>query len=193
MFFYVNGESGFNQDLVNIARLQAQAATALTMLYGAEAGVETTPIYGKFAFYENHMASFALVLSAGIGATSTRVQLRPSSDQGPATFGDTGYKFLGNVGGGFRVKLGEHIAIRLEVRDLVYTAKVDTVNGCTEDDLVAIEGGGNPSSAGCNPGKFATAADGSQPDVPLAKALLKTPSSDVLNQVNFFGGVAYVF
>ena len=29
--------------------------------------------------------------------------------------------------------------------------------------------------------------------VPLARALVKTPSSDVLNQVLFFGGVAYVF
>jgi outer membrane beta-barrel protein len=186
-FFYLNGESSFNEDLVNIARLQAQAATALTMVWGAEAGVEATPIYGKFAFYETRMAHFALVLNAGVGITQTRVQLRPSSDQGPATYGDTGFKFLGNVGGGFRVKFGEHWVVRLEVRDLIYTASVNSINGCNEDDLTALAGGADAQSSGCNAQKF---ADG---DIPLAKALIKTPSSDVLNQVEFYGGVAYVF
>ena len=83
-YFYVNGESSFNEDLVNIARLQAQAATALTMIWNVEAGVEAAPIYGKFAFYDGNMASFSLVLDAGLGVAQTRVQLRPSSvdDQG---------------------------------------------------------------------------------------------------------------
>ena len=40
----------------------------------------------------------------------------------PARFGDTGTKFLGPVGGGFRVQFGDSMAVRLEVRDLVYTA-----------------------------------------------------------------------
>lgn len=191
-FFYLNGESQFNEDLVNIARLQAQAATALTMLWGATAGVEAKPIYGKFAFYENQMASFALVLNAGVGVAQTRVQLRPRTelDDGTikdATFGDTGFKFLGSVGGGFRVKFGEHWALRLEVRDLVYTARVDSVNGCTEDDLVQIVSNGDAINASCKPDKF------DEGDSALAKALLKVPSSDVLNQVSFYGGVAYIF
>ena len=197
-WFYVNGESSFNEDLVNIARLQAQAATALTMIWNVEAGVEAAPIYGKFAFYEGNMASFALVIDAGVGVGQTRVQLRPSSvdDAGNtinATFGDTGYRFLGNVGGGFRVRFGEHWVARLEVRDQVYTAAVSSVNGCDAEDLEQLVAGGAPVNASCNPAKFATAADGSQPDIPLARALVKTPSSDVLNQVLFFGGVAYVF
>jgi outer membrane beta-barrel protein len=194
-YFYVNGESSFNEDLVNIARLQAQAATALTMIWNVEAGVEAAPIYGKFAFYDGNMASFSLVLDAGLGVAQTRVQLRPSSvdDQGnetSASFGDTGFRFMGNVGGGFRVRFGEHWVARLEIRDQVYTASVTSVNGCDAQDLDQIQ---SPVNSSCDPTKFATDANGSQPDVALARALVKTPSSDVLNQVLFFGGVAYVF
>jgi outer membrane beta-barrel protein len=200
-FFYSNGESSFNEDLVRIARLQAQAATALTMQWGGEVGIEATPIYGKFAFYEGTMASFSLVFNAGVGITSTRVQLRPSdpgngADIAPsdAVFGDTGFKFLGNVGGGFRIKVGEHFAIRLEVRDLVYTASVSSVNGCDASDLDSIIAHGGALNASCKADKFPTdAATGEQPDASLAKALLKVPSSDVLNQVAFYGGVAYIF
>jgi hypothetical protein len=75
----------------------------------------------------------------------------------------------------------------------VYTAAVSSVNGCDATDLEQLVAGGTPVNASCDPTKFATAPDGSQPDIPLARALVKTPSSDVLNQVLFFGGVAYVF
>lgn len=186
-YFYLNGESAFNEDLVINAQLQAQAATALTMVWNAEAGVEATPIYGKFAFYEKHMAQFSLVLDAGLGLAQTRVQLRPAVDTNPATFGDTGLRFMGNVGGGFRIRVGEHWALRLEVRDQVYTAAVNTVNGCNSEDLEQIVLGSPPVNASCKPEKFA------EGDPQLARALVKVPSSDVLNQINFYGGVAYIF
>ena len=195
-WFYVNGESSFNEDLVNIARLQAQAATALTMIWNAEAGVEAAPIYGKFAFYEGHMASFSLVLDAGLGVAQTRVQLRPSGEDSPATFGDTGFRFMGNVGGGFRVRFGEHWTMRLEVRDQVYTAAVSSVNGCDSADLDQLSRSSAPVNASCDPTKFAPDPNNPSapsPDFALAKALVKTPSSDVLNQLLFFGGIAYVF
>ena len=159
------------------------------MQYGGEAGVEATPIYGKVAFYEGHMAYFSVVLNAGVGAGDTRVQLRPSSTSGPSTFGDTGWRFLGNVGGGFRVKLGEHVAIRLEIRDLVYSASVSSIDGCNENDLEQITSNGSPTSASCAAKNFTDP----QGDPVLAKALLKTPSSDVLNQVTAFAGLAYIF
>jgi outer membrane beta-barrel protein len=186
-YYYVNGESAFNEDLVNIAQLQAQAATALTMIWNAEAGVEATPIYGKIAFYENHMAQFSLVLDAGLGLAQTRVQLRPATTDRAASFGDTGLRFMGNVGGGFRIRVGEHWAVRLEVRDQVYTAAVNTVNGCKSEDLEQIVSGGQPVNASCNVNKFA------EGDPALARALVKVPSSDVLNQINFYGGIAYIF
>ena len=47
--------------------------------------------------------------------------------------------FLGSVGGGFRVQLGNSFAVRAEVRDLVYTARVDRVDGCNLSDFEKME------------------------------------------------------
>jgi hypothetical protein len=52
-------------------------------------------------------------------------------------------------------------------------------------------------SPGCQVGRF----EGTDPrsgnsrllDVPLARALVETPTSDVLNNVGFYAGFAYVF
>ncbi len=196
LFNYVNQESAFNQELIRSGRQQAQAATALLMQYGAVAGVEVTPMYGKFAFYEGVLGHFTFVLNAGAGAGSTRIQLRPDTDgcatgQGeclPASFGDTGFKFLGQVGAGFRVFLGERVALRLEVRDLIYTARVDKINGCTHDDIDALDKGLAATSASCNAAAFANDAD-----MPLARKLLEETSSDVLNNISFYGGVSFLF
>src|SRR5262249_51620187 len=98
-------------------------------------GVEVTPLYGKFAFFDSTLAQFQVVLSGGAGIGSTRHLLRPAASDKPASFGDTGDKFLGSVGGGFRVQIGDRVAFRLEVRDLVYTARVDHVNGCSAGEL----------------------------------------------------------
>jgi len=198
-YFYVNQESSFNDDLINIAQVTAQAATALTMQWNAEAGIEAEPIYGKFAFYKGYMASFAIVLDAGLGLAKTRVELAPSSfdsdnNSVPAIFGDTGFRFMGNVGGGFRVRFGEHWVMRLELRDQVYTAAVSSVNGCISDDLHELTGHGTQVNGGCQPDKFPVDANGDRTaSWSLANSLVKTPSSDVLNQLLFFGGVAYVF
>ena len=140
---WYSNESVFNLELIDKVREQAQAASALLLVWGAQAGVEVTPLYGKFAFYDNHLLQFSLVLSGGAGIGSTRVLIRPDvvnevdgqQRTVPARFGDTGSKFLGSVGGGFRVQFGDSMALRLEVRDLVYTARVDRVDGCNLQDF----------------------------------------------------------
>ena len=139
LYNWFNDESAFNGELINKVRLTAQAATSLLLTWGALAGVEVTPIYGKFAFYEDNLAHFSVVLNGGAGFGTTRLQLKDANDAGPATFGDTGVRFLGSVGAGFRVQLGDRFALRLEVRDLVYTARVDSVNGCNVEDLGAMD------------------------------------------------------
>jgi outer membrane beta-barrel protein len=200
IYNYWNRVSGFNQELIDKGHQQAQAATALLLQYGAVAGVEITPIYGKFAFYQGTLAHFSFVLSAGAGAGSTRIQLQGDQQTGcgpgtdtpdcrTATFGDTGFKFVGSVGAGFRVLLGDRVAIRLEVRDLIYTARVDKINGCTYEDLVSIYSGGNPVNGSCSgEDAFGSVADRNQ-----AQALLKQTSSDVLNNVSFYAGVSFLF
>lgn len=198
-------ESGFSQELVDKVSQEPLAANSLLLVWGIQAGVEVTPIYGKFVFYERHLVRLGVVVNGGVGLGSTRHQLKPSDASGPATYGDTGLKFLGSVGGGFRVQLGERFAIRLEVRDQLYTAHVDRVNGCNADDLSAmaarIDQGqgvtGAAVSSGCDVARF----DGIDPktnynrnnDVPLALGLVSSPSSDVRNNVGFYAGMAFVF
>jgi outer membrane beta-barrel protein len=211
-------ESAFNTELIQKVRAEAQAATSLLNTWGALAGVEVTPIYGKFALFQNNLAHFSIVLSGGVGLGGTRHQLKPPTearaatatmaavDASPATYGDTGLRFLGGLGGGFRLQLGKHVAFRLEVRDVVYTARVDAINGCSTGDLRAMDqatrNGMKPStanvSASCNVSTFEgvdpkTGRNRSE-DVPLANNLVKAPiSSDVLNNLGLYIGVSALF
>jgi outer membrane beta-barrel protein len=204
--WYTN-ESGFNRELIVKVREEAQAASSLLLTMGAVAGVEVTPFYGKFAFYDGLLGQFTFVVNGGVGAGVTRHQLRPELQGRAATYGDTGTKLLGSVGAGFRFLLGDRFAIRLEVRDLVYTARVDQVNGCTAGDLSAMNelvtagatslSGRVTVSPGCKLERF----EGTDTrtgvnrvlDVPLAKALVEQPSSDALNNVGIYAGFAILF
>jgi outer membrane beta-barrel protein len=199
--WYAN-ESSFNRELIDKVRSEAQAASSLLLAWGMIGGVEVTPFYGKFSFLDAHLLQFSLVLNGGAGIGSTRHQLRPDSpgNQG-ATFGDTGNRFLGSIGGGVRVQFGDRFALRAEVRDLVYTAKVDSVNGCSESDLstmndlvvnqgVSDVAGTAQVSGSCQVDRFT--GDSAQ-DVPRAYGLVKTPSSDALNNLGFYAGMSWLF
>ncbi|ADO71626.1 outer membrane beta-barrel domain-containing protein [Stigmatella aurantiaca] len=206
-------ESDFNLELIDKVREQAQAASSLLLQWGAQAGVEVTPLYGKFAFYDNTLAQFSVVLSGGAGVGGTRHLIRPevSNQVGgetfsvPARFGAAGNKFLGSVGGGFRLQIGDSYAVRLEVKDLIYTARVDRVDGCNLADFEQMEAArvsndpfeGLPLSSGCKFQKF----DGVDPktrknyreDIILGRDLVEEPSSDVLNNVSFYAGFSVLF
>ncbi|NTX13584.1 outer membrane beta-barrel domain-containing protein [Myxococcus sp. CA051A] len=206
-------ESDFNLELIDKVREQAQAASSLLLVWGAQAGVEVTPLYGKFAFLDDKLAQFSLVLSGGAGVGSTRHLIRPEVSNEvdgqrynvPARFGDTGNKFLGSVGGGFRLQFGESYALRLEVRDLIYTARVDKVDGCNLADFETLEAaraGGQEFSSlqlsgSCKYEKF----DGVDPktkknyreDIILGRDLVAEPSSDVLNNISFYAGFSFLF
>jgi outer membrane beta-barrel protein len=199
---YIASESSFNEELVNKGRLQAQAATALATYLGATGGVEVTPIYGKFAFYKETLAHFSLVLNAGIGAGLTRVEIippvscdpaDPNCTNSPAAYGETGLKFMGSVGGGFRIYLGEKITLRLEVRDIIYTAQVNTINGCDAGDISNLKGGGSPNNSSCNSNAFNNPPNLRNNQLAIALSMLQQSSSDVLNNITFFAGVSWIF
>lgn len=207
---WYNSESSFNGELVDKFRIEAQAATSLLWTWGALGGVEVVPFYGKFAWFEGTLVQFSIVLNGGAGAGGTRHQLKPqSTDAGgtvrPATFGDTGVRFMGSLGAGFRLQLGSRFAFRLELRDVVYTARVERVNGCDVTDLRAMDAAlrsgkldfsSVQTGAGCQVGKFeGTDQNGNirRQDVPLALALVKQPSSDVLNNVGVYVGASFLF
>jgi hypothetical protein len=172
-------------------------------------GVEAMPFYGKFVWFENSLVHFSLVINGGAGAGSTRLQLKPFNDCSNSqstcfpdpTYGDMGWRFMAEIGGGFRVQLGKWVAIRIELRDLLYSARVDSVNGCSAADLKAMDTvltAGQPVnkanvSGGCDITRFEGSDSNGRArslDVPLAYGLVKTPSSDVLNNVGVYLGVS---
>jgi outer membrane beta-barrel protein len=210
---WYSNESRFNLELIDKVREQAQAASSLLLVWGAQAGVEVTPLYGKFAFYDNQLAQFSLVISGGAGFGGSRHLIRPEVDNQvdgetfkvPARFGSAGTKFLGSVGGGVRLQFGDSYALRLEVKDIVYTARVDRVDGCNLGDFEKMEAArasnepftGLGLSGGCQFQKF----DGVDPDtkknyredIILGRDLVSEPSSDVLNNVSFYAGFSILF
>jgi outer membrane beta-barrel protein len=207
---WYNAESGFNAELVEKVRAEAQAATSLLWTWGVMSGVEVTPLYAKFAFFEGTLANFSVVLSGGAGVGGTRHQLKPESvaadgSVSPATYGNTGARFMASLGAGFRLQLGQRFAFRLEVRDVVYTAKVDSVNGCNATDLKAMDDklrAGQPIESAavggsCNVSSFTGTDPNSgyrrSNDVPLALNLVRLPSSDVLNNVGLYIGASFLF
>jgi len=194
LYHYLGRESAFNQELIDKGHLQAQAASALLLQAGLLGGVEIAPVYGKFTLADRLLGHFSLVVSAGAGVGTTRIQLWSQRDEctdaascRPSSFGDTGLKFLGSIGAGMRVLLAERFLMRLEVRDVVFTARVDEINGCGVEDLENIERG-HPPGTQCRPGDFAH-----DDDRHTALGRLQETSSDVLNQVLVFAGVGFLF
>jgi outer membrane beta-barrel protein len=195
-------ESAFNQELANRASVEAQAASSLLWTWGIVGGVEVTPVYGKFALFEATLVQSDLVVNGGAGIGGTRHLLKPGSEGSPASYGDTGTRFLGSLGAGFRVRLGQHFALRLEVRDVVYTARVAAVFGCGAGDLEAMLSAASPEAASvgsrCDLAAFKKASGAHlSTDLNLALNLVRgdngVPSSDVLNNVGLYLGASFTF
>jgi outer membrane beta-barrel protein len=186
----------FSDELLTSYSLTPQAANQLLLRWAAGIGVEMAPIYGKFAFYSDKLAQFAIYVRAGGGITDTRLELVPPTrnDDGtisPAVYGDTGLKLMGTFGIGARVYLTHRLAIRAEIRDQVLTARVSEINGCDADDLEALSAGGASASvkSGCDKGAFSDPARQAGP----GKALIEKPSSDVVNNIAAVLGVSVLF
>jgi outer membrane beta-barrel protein len=205
---WYNAESNFSSELADKLRVTPQAATALLWTWGALGGVEVTPLYGKFAIFENALARFSFIVNGGLGAGGTRVQLKPASvasngSFSPATYGDTGPRFMASLGAGFRLQLGERFTLRLEVRNVVYTARVERINGCSVSDITKMEtasNGGRPFPTDlpqeCRTDEFQGVDDSGYArsrNLSLARQLVQNPSSDVLNNVGLYLGASVLF
>lgn len=181
-----NAESAFNASLVENYRVEAQAAASLLWTWGVFGGVEVEPFLAKFTLLNGPLVHFGVVLGGGVGAGGTRHQLKPQTAT-PASYGDTGPRFMGTFAAGFRLALGRHFTVRLDVRDVAYSARIDKVNGCSLPALTdLIERPGVQESAECR--GFPTQVDAS-----LARALVRTPGSAVLHNVGLYVGAGFVF
>jgi outer membrane beta-barrel protein len=209
---WYSAEARFNQELVDKTQTQAQAATSLLLVFNAMAGIEVAPLYGKFAFFENSLVTFDFVVNGAFGFGGTRHQLKgqtvtAAGSLSAPSYGDTGLRLMGSIGAGFRVHIAQRFSVRLEVRDIVYTARVERVNGCTASDLTAMNtiasmatGERDPRAAtvssGCNKDSFSGEDDAREPKsraLPLALNLVRNPTSDVLNNIGVYLGASFVF
>ena len=184
-------ETSLQTELRDKAQLQPPSAPSILTRHYAVLGFEMSPIYGKLAFYEGAMMSFNLIVTAGGGVADTAVQLLGAdSDRGHQVTAHAGLRAAGLVGAGFRVHLADDWMIRAEVRDLVYSARITRLNGCTADDLSAVAGTGGAVSESCRVEWFDP--DYLGVDGQIAKSRTDG-SSDTINQISAYVGVSYLF
>jgi hypothetical protein len=206
---FVDESNGFADGLVNAAREVPKGSMPLVVLNGGVlAGLEVSPMLGKLVLFQSHLAQFSLVLNAGAGVGWRRVELKQSLSctsgaiacSTDSTYGDLGLNFLAGLGGGLKVQLGNLIAVRLELRDLIYPGTFNTINGCNRADLLALDAplvAGPPPkglSSGCNVAAFSgIAADGRSRtlDVPIANGLITAPPPNaVINNLGVYFGAS---
>src|SRR5205814_385827 len=129
-WFPYSVQSTLSEELLTKADEAPLTAEAFLLQGDAVAGLELMPIYGKLNVFDGKILRLGFYLNAGIGGAKTRLQLRPSTDPNGRSFGDTGYRPMAALGGGFRVFVSEQFTVRLEVRDFAYSGYVSKVNGC---------------------------------------------------------------
>jgi outer membrane beta-barrel protein len=190
--YYVRGvQSAFTEEeLIQKAKQQPFTASALLLKYEGHAGIELSPIYGKFAFFDQSVVQFGFYLGSAFGVGDTRVQLRPAdpNTKRDRTFGETGPRPVGIFNAGFRMFFSEHIAFKAEIRDTIFSDEVTRINGCSSQDLVKVQSNGAVSTT-CDKTKFLDrAADGA-----IAADLVNQPSSDVLNIIAFAASISVLF
>jgi outer membrane beta-barrel protein len=187
-------QSGFTEELVTKAHQAPLAADALLLQGAALAGLELMPVYGKINLFDGKILRLGLYLNAGLGAGKTRLQLRPSDSIAGRSFGDTGVRPVASLGAGFRVFISERFTVRLELRDLVYSAYVSKVNGCDytdanhlgDDPAYSVKDGCSVSAFGSTPAEIKTNAR-------YAADQIKESSADVVNNLAAYAGLSYLF
>jgi outer membrane beta-barrel protein len=189
-------QSALTEELAAKVDQQPMAANALLLQGDALAGLELMPIYGKISVFDGKVLRLGFYVNAGLGVAKTRLQLRPSDAVGGRSFGDTGFRPEAGLGLGVRIFTGDRFTLRLELRDRVYSAYVSKVNGCTVQDARAIRGNGS-AATGLSPGCSASSFGGSEQDIKSgagsAAIQLGDPSSSVINNIAFQGGVSWLF
>src|SRR5438067_6732770 len=189
-------QSGLSEELAHKVGQAPIASDALLLQGDALLGLELMPIYGKLDIFAGKILRLGVYLTAGLGAAKTRLQLRSSDSVGGRSFGDTGFRPAAGLGGGVRVFLNDRFTVRLELRDRVYSAYVSKVNGCSAQDARAIRSSGSGATGltpGCSPASFGGSEEEMKSGAGSAAIQLGEPSSSVINNIAFQGGVSWLF
>lgn len=182
-----SSDSSFTDELSAGPRTGPRSGTSLLWSWGALAGFEMEPLEGVVSAGERWSARLSIVLNGGLGVGGTRIQLLGAGPLGPALYGDTGLRLLGALGGGIKVELGEWFDVRLELRDVFFSGRLDRVNGCTLNELLGYTVSDYPvgqASAECANGQPMT-----QLAALLAVERLRATSSDVIHVVGLYVGL----
>ena len=201
-WFPIAYQSTLSEELLTKADEAPFSAEAFLLQGAAVAGLEFMPVYGKLTVFDGKILRLGFYLNAGVGAGKTRLQLRPSTSPLGRAYGDTGYRPVAALGGGFRVFVTDRVTVRLELRDFAYSGYVSKVNGCGYSDAIAIQAAAEKNSLpadgavspGCNPQAFGESFQAIKLNSAGAKDLLKPPASaEVINNIAFQGGISYLF
>lgn len=161
------------------------------------AGLESTPLVGTFRIGETHTGEFGLQFGAGLGPAGSRVRLKPfalksDASPSPATYGDAGLRLAGHLTSHARFAFGP-FAVHLGARLSLWSDAVQHVNGCSSDDLRAmdlkIRAGLDPATAEVTRGCTAPAPN----DVGLALDVVRYPRPEVIVNVAGELGLSWSF
>ena len=153
-------DSDLTTEILDEGKLTPEAAKLTQMRWGATAGVEWTPIYGKIEIFDKLLGNFGVYDTAGFGLGQSRVECTINSpldqDVFPAPSRDQPRKCepdpdrtkdelldkvyepdrlhaMVSIGGGIRFFFADFIGLRVEVRDWLFPARVFRP-GTSEDE-----------------------------------------------------------
>lgn len=158
-------------------------------------GFELHPELAAAEFYGLGPVLIDVVLGGALGAAATRRQLKPDNSVGPARFGDTGWRMTAQVGGGLRFRIASWVSVRTEIRALLMSSSIETVNGCTLTDLesmdAAIRSGASHATATVRSACSPTAFDAL--DLGIARNLVRSAGGHLLAIVQLHVGLGVTF
>ena len=135
----INDLKGLTQKLVEIANSRSSGSTfkqpVEKMMLGATFAARWSPIYGKINLLGENVLNFDLYLTGGLGMISTKKYFVSSDSDGAISL-----EFDGNqvhppitVGLGTNLFLNQSLAVKLDVRSMLYRAPAPNYSG--DDDV----------------------------------------------------------
>lgn len=139
-YFFPN-ESGLTEDILNKFSLRSDTAKLTQMLWSAGVGVLWSPIYGKIRVLGGSLGNFAFYLGVGFAVGETRVACDANQRIDPEAFGEgalcpmvqaagdvvyepSTFRPMAALSGGVRFNFSSSFALRFEVKDYLFTARV---------------------------------------------------------------------